>query len=216
MYCRSTSGVLMSMYFTLLSAGQIIKFNCLVLYTLKYALSKERRQLLLLLIVVLHPGLLIMLCTWLTVDDVLQLMTWHSGLLLRRASWRWVMKCLVGVAASKGLLLLRVLHLIDKHNLLFSLWLRSGCHGDRGIWWRGSGCYCEVVSKNQWFKDMAFTSCSGQSQYDVMWCDIRVICQCRAGLQPVWSRTIEKQDVSFFVLVQQKLLEDGVSILKVL
>ena len=63
-----------------------------------------------LLIVVLHPGLLIMLCTWLTVNDVLQLMAWQSGLLLRRASWRRVVKCLVGVVGNTltGLLLLRI------------------------------------------------------------------------------------------------------------
>ena len=38
----------------------------------------------LLLITVLCPGLLIMLCTWLTVGGVLLLMAWLSGLSLSR------------------------------------------------------------------------------------------------------------------------------------
>ena len=55
--------------------------------------------------------------------------------------------------------------------------------------------------KNQWFKDMANSvqSALAQGNPSVMWRDIKAICQCRAGLQPVWPRTIRQQDGSFCI-----------------
>ena len=40
-------------------------------------------------------------------------------------------------------------------------------------------------------------SALAQGNPSVMWCDLKAICQCRAGLQPVRPRTIRKQDGSF-------------------
>ena len=41
-------------------------------------------------------------------------------------------------------------------------------------------------------------SAHAQGNPSVMWHDIQAICQCRAGLQPVWPRTIRKRDGSFY------------------
>ena len=55
--------------------------------------------------------------------------------------------------------------------------------------------------KNQWFKDMANSvqSALAQGNPSVMWRDIKAICQCRVGLQPVRPITIRKQDGSFCI-----------------
>ena len=42
-------------------------------------------------------------------------------------------------------------------------------------------------------------SALAQGNPSVMWRDIKAICQCRAGLQPVRPRTIRQQDGSFCI-----------------
>ena len=84
--------------------------------------------------------------------------------------------------------------LIDKHNHLFSLWLRSGHQGDRQRYLTQRQCVLATVRtcKNQWFQEMANSVqfALAQGTPSVMWCDIKAFCQCRAGLQPVQLRTI--------------------------
>ena len=91
--------------------------------------------------------------------------------------------------------------LIDKRNQLFSLWLRSGRHDDQQRFLIQRWCVAIAVKtrKNQWFQDMASSvqTALAQGNPNVVWRDIKAICQCRAGLQPVRSRAIRKRNSSF-------------------
>ena len=93
--------------------------------------------------------------------------------------------------------------LIDKRNQLFSLWLRSGRHDDRQRYLTQRRCVAIAVRtcKNQWFQDMASSvqTALAQGNPNVVWHDIQVIGQCRAGLQPVRSRAIRKWNGSFCI-----------------
>ena len=104
----------------------------------------------------------------------------------------------------------------DKHNQLFSLWLRSGHHDDRQRYLTQRQCVAIAVRtcKNQWFQDMASSvqTALAQGNPNVVWrkqfVNVELVFS-RFGLEVFVSRMV------IFELVQQRLLIDGVSILRV-
>ena len=91
--------------------------------------------------------------------------------------------------------------LIDRRNNLFSLWLRSSNHRDRQKYLTQRRLVVRKVweCKNRWYQEKArsIQAALSQNRPSAVWQDIHAICKSRAGLQPVKSRAVKKQDGSF-------------------
>ena len=83
--------------------------------------------------------------------------------------------------------------LIDEHNKLFSLWLRSYNHHDRQKYLTQRRLVAHKVweRKNRWYqgKVKSIQAALSQGRPSVVWQDIHAICN---GLQPVQPRTVRK------------------------
>ena len=99
--------------------------------------------------------------------------------------------------------------LISRRNALFSHWLRSGRAVDRQRYLSQRRCVASAVrsSKNKWLQEKAqsIQVALAQGRPNVVWRDIRAICEFWAGIQLVCCCAIKKKNGELCVGSEQTL-----------